>query len=361
MAERRNDNGLKHLLIEKDLLSHIKSGRLAVGERLTTAYKIAEQYGVSRPTADKAIGNLAARGYVERTQGRGTFVTDWHDVPRNDGVANSILIIGANDDLPWCGPCLQDAIAEAETNGCHLALSAMGQGDECNLPVLIRNRQAAGTLVVGDLTVDQANVLFAEDLRHLIVGNLRHTFGQPSIRYDLGDAAYQITKKLLELDRGPVWLQVQSTVAVHYSREVLDGYQRAIMESPGESHHVHITRWGTEDRDSDVMARQIIADGQERFCLLGNYGYVCDVIEHLELMGMNMKPTVVALRSHAEREWPERDFVAECNISLSMLASEGVRQIVANAQNGAEVTGKSYKLEIETADDQIKPLRFSWR
>ena len=374
MTVRNNRSELKHLLIEGKLLTQIKNGHLAVGERLTPAYEIAKEYGVSRPTADKAIGNLAARGYVERTPGRGTFVLEWDDVDRGERVANGILIVGRDFDLQWCGPCLQSATQEAEKNGYHVTLSSMGQGLECSVPVAIRNGQAAGTLVIGDLSASQANVLFGEDLPHVIIGNIRSTFGQPSIRYDLGDAGYQITKKLIELDRGPVWLQVQSTIAVQYSQDLLDGYQRAIMECPGQNHHVHITNWGERANDAGVMARQIMAEGQRRFCLIGNYGHVRNVIEQLERMEMDMDPTVVAFRSFTESEWQnagafqsgtesewQKDYVSECNISLAALAAEGVRQIIANSKCGVEVAGKKYKLDIETVDDPGKPLRLSWK
>ena len=78
-------------------------------------------------------------------------------------------------------------------------------------------------------------------------------------------------------------------------------------------------------------------------------------------MGMDLKPTIVVLRNYLEPEWPQKDFVAECNISLATLAVEGARQIIAHAQSGIEVTGKKYKLDIETVDEPGIPLRFSWK
>ena len=46
---------------------------------------------------------------------------------------------------------------------------------------------------------------------------------------------------------------------------------------------------------------------------------------------------------------------------LGHFAEEGVRQMIAYAKTGAPVTGKTYKLHIESVNDQAKPLRFSWK
>jgi DNA-binding GntR family transcriptional regulator len=57
-----------------DLLSDIRSGALAVDDRLPSEFEMAELYGVSRDVIRRAKEELAADGWLIVLQGRGTFV-----------------------------------------------------------------------------------------------------------------------------------------------------------------------------------------------------------------------------------------------------------------------------------------------
>jgi len=61
--------------IEKDLLTQIVEGRLAPGQVIPTERKLCDQYGVSRITVRHAIHELETSGYIQRRQGKGTFVS----------------------------------------------------------------------------------------------------------------------------------------------------------------------------------------------------------------------------------------------------------------------------------------------
>jgi DNA-binding GntR family transcriptional regulator len=58
-----------------DVLSDIRSGVLAVDDRLPSEFELAEQYGVSRDVIRRAKEELAGEGWLIVLQGRGTFVT----------------------------------------------------------------------------------------------------------------------------------------------------------------------------------------------------------------------------------------------------------------------------------------------
>jgi DNA-binding GntR family transcriptional regulator len=57
-----------------DLLSEIRSGVLAVDDRLPSEFEMAEQYGVSRDVIRRAKEVLADEGWLIVLQGRGTFI-----------------------------------------------------------------------------------------------------------------------------------------------------------------------------------------------------------------------------------------------------------------------------------------------
>ncbi|GEA10659.1 GntR family transcriptional regulator [Alteromonas sp. KUL49] len=61
-------------VITEQLESMILDGTLLSGQKLPPERELALQFDVSRPSLREAIGNLQARGLVERKQGGGTFV-----------------------------------------------------------------------------------------------------------------------------------------------------------------------------------------------------------------------------------------------------------------------------------------------
>ena len=56
-----------------DVMSDIRSGALAVDDRLPNELEMAEQYGVSRDVIRRAKEELAGQGWLIVLQGRGTF------------------------------------------------------------------------------------------------------------------------------------------------------------------------------------------------------------------------------------------------------------------------------------------------
>ncbi len=61
-------------MIAKRLEADIAERRLAVGDKLPTEQNLCEQFKTNRHTVRKALAHLQARGLVESTQGRGSFV-----------------------------------------------------------------------------------------------------------------------------------------------------------------------------------------------------------------------------------------------------------------------------------------------
>lgn len=64
-----------HEQVYLELRDQISSGHISEGEQLPPELELATQYGVSRGTMRQAIARLADDGIVERTAGRGTFVS----------------------------------------------------------------------------------------------------------------------------------------------------------------------------------------------------------------------------------------------------------------------------------------------
>lgn len=61
------------------LLEQIRSGKYQPGSRILSEPKLAEQYGIGRPTARQATDVLVRKGFLIRRRGAGTFVRDSSD------------------------------------------------------------------------------------------------------------------------------------------------------------------------------------------------------------------------------------------------------------------------------------------
>ncbi len=66
----------KHQLISESLREQIAAGKFAASRRLPSETALARRFGVSRPTAARALRDLQAEGLVERRVGAGTFVRE---------------------------------------------------------------------------------------------------------------------------------------------------------------------------------------------------------------------------------------------------------------------------------------------
>ncbi|EOD56652.1 histidine utilization repressor [Aeromonas molluscorum] len=65
-----------YLQIKQHILDGIRSRHYEAGDRIPTEAALCEQFGVSRMTVNKALRELVADGWLNRTAGSGSFVAD---------------------------------------------------------------------------------------------------------------------------------------------------------------------------------------------------------------------------------------------------------------------------------------------
>ena len=78
----------KKLIIENYLLSEISNGNLQPGEQIPSELELVERFGFGRQTIHNCLKELAARGIIERTPGKGSFVSS-KPVDRNIKIKKS--------------------------------------------------------------------------------------------------------------------------------------------------------------------------------------------------------------------------------------------------------------------------------
>ncbi|MBW2472228.1 MAG: FadR family transcriptional regulator [Deltaproteobacteria bacterium] len=69
-------------IIINEIMQHIKSGELKPGNKLPTERDMSQMFGVGRSSIREAIKGLVLAGYLESSQGKGTFIRK--DLPVND-------------------------------------------------------------------------------------------------------------------------------------------------------------------------------------------------------------------------------------------------------------------------------------
>jgi DNA-binding transcriptional regulator YhcF (GntR family) len=78
----------------------IRAGTPGVGEPMLSETQLAEQYGVSRMTAGKVLGLLAAEGLIHRRRGSGSVVArkiSWERIPAEPGTTISVRLPTASE------------------------------------------------------------------------------------------------------------------------------------------------------------------------------------------------------------------------------------------------------------------------
>jgi len=101
MTIERNTSVLIYVQIAEALAKRIASGDYRPGDRLPSEQELTGQFGVSRMTIRKAIGELLRQGLVIAQQGKGTFVTGplvRYELPNQHGLYDGLFVQGEYPD-----------------------------------------------------------------------------------------------------------------------------------------------------------------------------------------------------------------------------------------------------------------------
>lgn len=112
-----------YMQIQNFVSEKIKSGEYSVGSKIPSETELAEMFSVSRITANKAIKEMSLMGILERTRGKGTFVSSSQGVSTTSkafGSAVKLDVTGIRNHQLVQFRILQKAYPElAEKAGVH--------------------------------------------------------------------------------------------------------------------------------------------------------------------------------------------------------------------------------------------------
>ena len=85
----------KRETLKKIILTDLKNGSIAVGDRLPTESQMVRKYGMSRATVREGIALLVQDGILVRKRGSGTFVRKSKPSNKRDLIS---ILVGFNSD-----------------------------------------------------------------------------------------------------------------------------------------------------------------------------------------------------------------------------------------------------------------------
>lgn len=109
----------KYMYIKLALTNKIKSGELAVGDKLATESEMCQTYACSRLTVRKALDELLLEGYIYKVQGRGTYVKERAPQKQDlTGIKSCTALIRSQNRVPSKRILFEGVVpCDAETAG----------------------------------------------------------------------------------------------------------------------------------------------------------------------------------------------------------------------------------------------------
>lgn len=147
-----------YLRVREDLLQKIKSGEFVPGQRLLDDRSMAAQYKVSRETICRAMKLLCQEHVIERTQGRGTFVSNKRSQSRK------IAAIYYRNNVPgdqWTLSVLRHLIRGVTQHGGEVVSRIYHKPSELepDLAALQSSEEMAGGVVISACTPNELQQL----------------------------------------------------------------------------------------------------------------------------------------------------------------------------------------------------------
>lgn len=277
MAERLDsEQPLLYERLYRHILDEVVAGRLQPGDRVPSEKALAEQFGVSRITSQRALRNLDRAGLVLRVRGKGSFVADpLPDLtdpdlragdPRGQRASTRRIALLVPDVAESYGLALMLAVEERATaNGYYLLLrrSRDHREDEDRAIDAFRQAGVDGLIVFpvhGEYHSERLLRLVVDGFPLVVVDRPLRGVGACAVHTDNAQAARELTTYLL--DRGHDEVAFVSPPPTHTSsiEDRLRGYQRALAQrgqAPARQ-HVLTTQYST--LPGSFAAAQIASD-----------------------------------------------------------------------------------------------------
>ncbi|MBH1940931.1 GntR family transcriptional regulator [Mobilitalea sibirica] len=308
-----NNTQLKYSKIIEEIKNDILSGKIKVGDKITSENKLCEQHKVSRHTVRKAISDLVNKGYLTSIHGKGTYYTKniHSEAPsHNIGVITTYI---SDYIFPHVIKGIDHVLSK---NGYSIILKNTGNSQRMEEKCLedMLNKNIDGIIIEPSKSdVLNRNIYLYEKLDEynipyvFIHGLYQHFSDKPYVLLDEIQGSYNATKHLLDI--GKKNLIGIFKIDDYQGKERHKGYTKALREAGIPYDPDRIIMFHTEDRKTkpSLMIREFInnktpIDG----ILCYNDQIAHSVYQELISLGINV-PEQIAIVGY------DNSFIAENN------------------------------------------------
>ncbi len=186
------------------LLNEITSRRYSPGKCIPSDNEFSALLGLSRNTVREALSALVSEGYIERIQGKGTFVIDRNMARSSSGVITVVApdVRKMKEDDPFLGNVIRGVLSGLTSQGQSACLSTF-RGDMSFREHLRKEGLTAsmkhGIIFAGySVTREDASLLKSEGIPAVSIGRPQ-TDEIPYVECDHFNGARKITEELIRL------------------------------------------------------------------------------------------------------------------------------------------------------------------
>lgn len=283
----------KYLKIKESIRQDIESGRLKVGEQLASEGALIQQFSASKMTVIRALQDLVGEGYLNRIQGKGTFVIH----PEKDSSVIGVVFPACNTMMQGIFPTLLHTVEKRiHELGYQMSLCC---GDDCDKIMTYAKRtiknKISGIIAapIDGMTKPEVNMswykLFYEsDIPVVLIDNAINGIDNAKIvRTDHTAAMEEITHNVIKIGHKRILLICWENIKSQTVEFRIQGFKNSVKQLNQEIDFSEIISLSSKlsNEDQKVQIKTII-DQFDPSCILAIDDYlalkVCTTLEQLQ-------------------------------------------------------------------------------
>lgn len=260
----------KYAQLKQEIISWINSAKYKPNQQLPSEHEMAEQFGFSRQTVRQALGELVQEGWLHRTQGKGTFVSDVAAAERKSADGQTIALITTYISDYIFPTIVRGVESSLRAQGYQLLLSSTDNEKERERESLeLMMRQGISGLIIEPTKSAEGNPNFNyflsldnQRIPYVMLHEKYNDLDCPVVRLDDQAGGYKAAEHLLKLGHRRIvgMFKVDDMQGVHRMK----GFVQAHREHEVALQTEYLVRYRTEEKYTFPAAklRELLAQDE---------------------------------------------------------------------------------------------------
>lgn len=244
----------KYAQLKQVIISWINSAKYKPNQQLPSEHEMAEQFGFSRQTVRQALGELVQEGWLHRTQGKGTFVSDVAAAERRTADGQRIALITTYISDYIFPAIVRGVESSLRAHGCQLLLSSTDNEKERERESLeFMMRQGINGLIIEPTKSAEGNPNFNyflslenQKIPYVMLHEKYNDLDCPVVRLDDQAGGFKAAEHLLKLGHRRIVGMFKVDDMQGVSR--MKGFVQAHRELGVALQTEHLVRYRTEEK-----------------------------------------------------------------------------------------------------------------